>query len=47
MVEQKTSPESDAARSEGKQADENRDLLKKKAEQNLRAARGDPLKDES
>jgi hypothetical protein len=46
MPEQKTNPESDAARSDGTRADENRELLKKKAEENLRNGDRDPPKDE-
>ena len=45
MVEPKgPSPESDAARSGGKQADENRELLKEKAQENLRKTDRDPPK---
>lgn len=38
MTDRKPNPESDAARSDEKQADENRELLKRKAEENLRDA---------
>jgi hypothetical protein len=42
LTEKKTSPESDAARTEEGQADENRKVLKKKAEEGLKDA-GDEL----
>ncbi len=41
----KSSPESDAARSDAKTADENREALKKRAKQSLEESRGERSRD--
>lgn len=46
MTEPKTSPESDAARTEGEQANKNREILRKKAEESLKNADDELPKDQ-